>query len=194
MNRRAPYLGPLAIAAALGVAPASLGSQTPLPPLHRDCQVYNPDTLTIERLDTGVWRLQDGGMWMAGFATEAEGKNALALAQRFREMCFIGRMNRRPLAERGDYILYYWQGPSGKQTTIDPEQCQAYDPGKLHIADKGSVGWVVTDDAGLTLTLGSEDDATAALALAKEHKARCSIGKYVNRPGQPRTSRVDYWK
>ena len=163
-------------------------------PQRRDCQVYNPETLTIEHLDTGVWRLQDGGHYIVAFGSEAEGKNALALAQRYREVCYIGRMNRRPAAERGDYILYYWQGPSGKQTTIDPEQCQTYDPGKLHAAEKGPIGWVVTDDAGLMLTLGSEEDAAAALVLAKEHQARCTIGKYVNRPGQPRTSRIDYWK
>jgi hypothetical protein len=192
MSRRTPFVRPVAIAIALALLPASIRSQTP--PQHRDCQVYNPDNLTIERLDMGVWRLQDGGHYLVGFGSEAEGKNALALAQRYREMCFIGRMNRRPAAERGDYILYYWQGASGKQTTIDPEHCQPYDPAKLHAADKGPVGWIVTDDAALTLTLGGEEDAAAALALAKDHTARCTIGKYVNRPGQPRTSRIDYWK
>ena len=41
------------------------------------------------------------------------------------------------------------------------------------------------------LTLGSQEDVTAALELARQHKARGTIGKYVNSPGQPRTSRLD---
>lgn len=206
MSARMRIVGSLAVVAALAAVPASLRSQTPsehrtltfgvkgpTTPQHRDCQVYNPETLTIQHLDTGVWRLQDGGHWIVAFGSEAEGKNALALAQRFRELCYIGRMNGRPPDQRGDYIVTYWQGDSGKRTAIDPEYCQLYDPAKLRIAYKSGAGWIVTDE-GFTLTLSSEEDATAALALAKEHQARCTIGKYVNSPGQPRTSRLDYWK
>jgi hypothetical protein len=206
----------LTVVAALAVVPALFGSQTPSPaPQRQDCSVYNPETLTIERLETGVWRLEDGGHYLAGFANEAEGKNALALAQRFREMCFIGRTNRRAGNARGSYMLTYWQGSSGKSTTIEPEQCQAYDPAKLHVVDRRlhvvnqgaqssvrgdsraftfGTDWVVTDDADFTLTLDSQEDAAAALALARQFKSRCTIGSYVNSPGQLRTSRFDYWK
>jgi hypothetical protein len=175
------------LSAAQGATPGS-------PPAHRDCLNHNPNTLRIEP-NLGAWLLTDGYSRMAMFDSRDDAAKALALAQRYTLHCFIGRhSSNRPgvtAFTRRNYILNYWDGPTGKATAIPAETCTNYDPAQLRMADKGVNGWIVTDGRALTLTLDNEADATAAVALAKRYTAYCTIGHH---DFAKRSSRLDYWK
>ena len=73
------------------------------------------------------------------------------------------------------------------------EDCLPYDVGSLQIQDEGKSGWLLTDGRSRMLTLDNKEDAEAALALAKRHKAHCFIGRNNRRPDRCRYI-VDYWK
>jgi hypothetical protein len=169
-------------------APQIQAGRPDVPPPHEDCLPYNVSALTIVRRIG--WTLTDGRSQMAGVGNQPDGENALALAQRYSSHCFIGRhASTRPNVPRGphrDYIIDYWKGSTGKTTTISPETCTSYAPARLAASDKGSKGWIVSDGAALTLTLDNERDASAALALARQFTARCTIGSG--------NLHIDYWK
>ncbi len=68
---------------------------------------YNPANLRIVNEGTSGWLLTDGVSRMLMLNDEADAKDALALAKRYTNQCFIGRDNTRP--NRQDYIVDYWE-------------------------------------------------------------------------------------
>jgi hypothetical protein len=171
--------------------------QTPPP---EDCLPYDSTRLQVKGEPRGIWLLTDGTSRIATFSREEDAGAALALARRYSVHCFIGRHpSTRPgvkVAERANYLVHYWRGPTGAVTTLLREDCVAFDRSQLRTADNGPNGWSVTDGAGLTLTLDNEADATSALALARQYSAYCTIGRDGLPPGpsQPIRARFAYWK
>ena len=165
------------------------------PPPHEDCLPYNPQTLKIEPQGSGMWLLTDGYSRMEVFLTKEDAQNGLALALRYSEHCFIGRhTSTRPnmtVRERSRYIVHYWKGPTGKQTSISPETCQPYDDSALHAEDKGAAGWIVTDRKRLQIPVDNAADADRLIVLARQYRSYCIIGGAS--PPFP-LSRVDYWQ
>ncbi|MBN1642964.1 MAG: hypothetical protein JXA09_17135 [Anaerolineae bacterium] len=177
---------------------------TPVTPTHRptptvtpaiareDCLPYDYKLLDIKDGGENGWYLVgDKGHQMLLLDNKNDAHDALALAQRHTEHCFIGRGNTRP--NRLDYIVDYWQGDSGIRTTIPDEDCLPYDPDALRIVDEGKTGWLLTDGRTRILILDDEQDAQAALTLARQYKYHCFIGRGNTRP-ESAAYIVDYWK
>jgi hypothetical protein len=123
---------------------------------------------------------------------EADARNAKALAERHTSMCFLGRDNKR--ANRADYIVYYWRGSSGKQTTIKPEDCVTYDPAALRLVNIGADGFQLVEGTSRALALlDDEADARNALTWAKAFTQLCFIGRDNTRPDRSRYI-VGYWQ
>jgi hypothetical protein len=125
------------------------------------------------------------------FASEADARRAILLMQRYREECFVGRDNQRP--DRSAYIVRYWQAPTGLETTIDGEDCEAYDPAALAIGSLGADGWAVQADGRGVARVASEADAVRVLLVAREHRSRCFIGRGNGRP-EPERYVMGYWQ
>jgi hypothetical protein len=171
--------------------PRPLATSTPSV-AREDCLSYNPESLRIDDAgERGWYLLGDKGRQMLLLDDKDDAYAALALAQRHKEHCFIGRDNTRP--NRLEYIVDYWQGDSGKETTIRNEDCLPYYTDALRIVDEGKTGWLLTDGRSRMLVLDDEQDAWATLALAKKHTYHCFIGRGNDRP-DPAAYIVEYWK
>lgn len=72
-----------------------------------DCIPYNPKNLQILNEGTSGWLLTDGFSRMVILDNEIDAKNALILAKRNTNQCFIGRDNTR--SDRLSYIVDYWK-------------------------------------------------------------------------------------
>ena len=75
------------------------------------------------------------------------GDKLLALAKRYRQVCFIGRGNYRD--DKEAYIFEYWRNPSGINSPIpdSEDDCSSYDRNNLQVNDMGGgYGWRVKDD------------------------------------------------
>jgi beta-lactam-binding protein with PASTA domain len=169
-----------------------LASPMPIPPVPTDdCLGYNPRALRIVNEGARGWLLTDGQSRMLMLDNQEDAKKALALARRHTRHCFIGRGNQRP--NRKDYIVEYWMGNSGTQTSLGAEDCIAYNPSTLRIVDEGAQGWLLTDGRSRMLMLDNEEDARKALALAQNHTQQCFIGRNNQRPNR-KDYIVEYWK
>jgi len=201
IGRASPVALALIIVAASLAAQGGRGAGPVSEGRSEDCLPYDADSLILRPQPDNAWLLTDGHDRMVVFDNRKDADNALALAQRYRMQCFIGRHASTRASAPGrpspEYMLRYWKLPTGKTTTISPESCTLYVPARLMTFDKGSAGWIVTDGGSLVLKLDNKSDADAALAIAKEHSQRCVIGRDDLRPlslAYPQHSRVDYWK
>ena len=173
-------------------------SPTPRPPTltpavsREDCLSYDPKALEIADAGEKGWYLMEGtSRRMLLLDDKTDAYAALALAQRHTAHCYIGRDNTRP--NRLDYIVDYWQGDSGIETTIRDEDCIYYDASALRIVDQGKSGWLLTDGRSSMVLLDDERDAEAALELAKDSKYQCFIGRDNTRADRSAYI-VDYWQ
>jgi len=151
---------------------------------------YDPKALRYANAGPTGFQLFDGSRPMLVLDTEPEARNALALAQRHTSECFFGQDSTR--SNRADYVIHYWRGSSGKQTTIAPENCTAYDPAALHIGEMTKTGRQLLDGKTALLTLDSDADAKNALTWAKAFTKLCTIGDKNTRPERGRYI-VQYW-
>lgn len=156
-----------------------------------DCLPYNPSNLKIVNNGAIGWLLTDGASSMLLLDNEQDAKAALAMAQRYTSQCFIGRDNKRP--NRKDYIIGYWSGKSGISTVIGKTDCLPYNPANLKIVNEGASGWLLTDGVSRMLILDNEQDAKAALAMAKQYTKHCFIGRDNKRPNR-KDYIVEYWE
>jgi hypothetical protein len=62
--------------------------------------------------------------------------------------------------------------------------CLPYNPGSLRIENEGASGWLLTDGSQRMQTLASQADAQKALAMARQHRAQCFIGRDNTRPNR----------
>jgi hypothetical protein len=157
----------------------------------KDCLPYNPGDLRIVDEGASGWLLTDGRSRMLTLDNRTDAVNALALAQRHTQQCFIGRDNRR--ADRRTYIVDYWAGESGRATTISGEDCIGYSVAGLHLENEGDAGWLLTDGRSRMLMLDNPTDGNNALTLARAFTKQCYIGR-----GNHRSDRsqyiVEYWR
>ncbi len=154
------------------------------------CDPYNAAALTA--LPTAdYWTLFDGQQLLLSMATQTDASNAVALAQRYSTLCFIGRDNAR--ANREAYITQYWKDPTGVATTISPEDCTPYATANLQVVNLGATGWAVSDGTRQLLLLDNQADANGALGVLKPYSSQCFIGRGNVRPDPTRFT-IPYYK
>ncbi|MBD2528352.1 caspase family protein [Nostoc flagelliforme FACHB-838] len=175
--------------------PTQTETTEPKPPTpviqQQDCLPYNPTNLQIVNEGVSGWLLTDGRSRMLILDNEADAKNALALAQRHTAHCFLGRNNTRP--NRRSYIVNYWTGNSGINTTIQQPDCLSYNPANLKIVNEGDSGWLLTDGRSRMAILDNEADAKDTLVLGQQNTAQCFIGRNNTRSNR-RSYIVNYWQ
>ncbi len=158
---------------------------------YEDCYGYDVAGLKIVR-NGGGYVLVDGfGSYLAAFLTAQDAANGLALAQRYQSNCWLGRGNARATPSR--YVVTFWLRPTGAATTIDPEDCTAYQPANLQIVSLGSLGWAVVDGATQIALVDDEPDATLALKAAQQYTLHCFIGRGNTQPNAS-SYVVEYWR
>lgn len=148
-------------------------------PSPADCVSYNPATLTVT-YEAGTFTVVDGStdvVKVQGDPSSDTGDKALALAQRYRRHCFLGRNNTRE--DHNSFVFDYWRDPSGRTPAI-PDQdddCSPYNNGNLTVEDMGDGnGWRVKDhDHVLQLFDNQSDARNGKLVLSKYHQI-CFIG------------------
>lgn len=148
-------------------------------PSPADCVSYNPNNLTVH-YEAGIHEVRDGSKVVArlhGGPGEQIGDQGLALAQRYKRHCFIGRDNGRE--DENAYVFDYWRDSSGKRTTIpgEDEACSSYDRGNLQVNDMGSGhGWRVKDDDHVLHVFDDESDARDGRLVLAKYGQICSLG------------------
>ena len=155
------------------------GQNTASWPTPEDCVAYNPDKVAVTYAN-GVYTVKDGTkvvLTVPGQSGDNTGDKALALTQRFKKHCYLGRNNNRE--ERNSYIFDYWRDSSGYKPTIadQEEDCSSYNRNNLTVEDMGNNdGWRVKDhDHVLHLFDNGKDANNGKLVLAKYSKI-CYIG------------------
>lgn len=157
----------------------------------QDCLSYNPNNLRIINERALGWLLTDGVSRMLTLDNRGDAERALALARMHTAHCFIGRNNRRP--NRQDFIMEYWTGDSGIETTIPGEDCISYNSSSLEIRNEGGNGWLLTDGGSRMVMLSSRADAEQAMGIASGSSRQCYIGRNNNRPNR-KDYIVQYWR
>lgn len=148
-------------------------------PSPADCVSYNPNNLTVH-YEAGIHEVRDGSKLVArlhGGPGENVGDQGLALAQRYKRHCYIGRDNGRE--DENAFVFDYWRDSSGKRTTIPGEDdaCSSYDKGNLQVNDMGSGhGWRVKDDDHVLHVFDDEDDARDGRLVLSKYRQICSLG------------------
>lgn len=157
----------------------------------QDCLSYNPNNLRIINERALGWLLTDGVSRMLTLDNRGDAERALALARMHTAHCFIGRNNRRP--NRQDFIMEYWTGDSGIETTIPGEDCISYNSSSLEIRNEGGGGWLLTDGGSRMVMLSSRTDAEQAMGIASGSSRQCYIGRNNTRPNR-KDYIVQYWR
>ena len=186
-NTSAVSVSPAGVATAVDVGPAVItatyeGSSTTLPMrvgASIDCSSYFPTELSV---------LTGGGIFtvaapfgpgtyslFASFATESDAAAGLAVFQRYRNYCFVGRDTTR--TPRLDYIVGYWLNQFGLTTTINNEDCEPYDKATVAVVDRGSSGWAVMASGRELLLLDTAADATTMASMVRTYSDQCYIGR-----------------
>lgn len=153
--------------------------QTSSWPSPSDCISYNPNALSVN-YEAGIYSIREGSkevLRLPGGPGENVGEQGLALAQRYRKHCFIGRTNDRE--DRHVFIFDYWRDASGAKPAIadEEENCSDYNRNNLMVDDMGSGhGWRVKDHDHVLHVFDNEKDARdGKLVLAKYHQI-CFLG------------------
>jgi hypothetical protein len=163
-----------------------------------DCSDFDPSALGMIQITQDVppsWAIttpfQGGFELLAGADTLSDANRLLALFQRYRQQCDIGRGNVRP--NRLQYILSYFKGTSGQQTTVAPEDCIAYNPSALQVVDQGASGAALMSGGTQLALLDNAFEAALAAAVARQYSNECFIGRGNTRPN-PYRFITEYWK
>ena len=146
-------------------------------PTPENCVTYNPANVT-KVYEAGVHMIRDGGkevLRLTGGPADIVGQQGLALAKRYKKVCFLGRGNTRE--ESNQYVFEYWRDSSGNNVSIPDENCGDYDKGNLTVENMGGGdGWRVLDHNNPLQLFNNESDArNGKLVLAKYSKI-CRIG------------------
>jgi len=157
-------------------------TRSPAPPAWpspENCISYNPANVTVN-YEAGIHSVNDGNkviMRLAGGPGDEVGQKGLALAQRYRKHCFLGRDNTRE--ENNAYIFDYWRDPSGQKPTIPGQEddCSGYDRTNLTVEDMGGGdGWRVKDHDHILHLFDNESDARNGKLVLAKYRTICYIG------------------
>lgn len=170
-------------ASAAATKTQSQTTRTPPPPpawpTPEDCISYNPANVTVH-YEAGTYAVNDGTknvMRLPGGPGENVGQKGLALAQRFRKHCFLGRTNTRE--DKNSYAFDYWRDPSGMTPAIadQDEDCSGYNRTNLTVEDMGSGhGWRVKDHDHVLHLFDSESDARNGKLVLAKYSRICFLG------------------
>ena len=108
--------------------------------------------------------------------SENVGQKLLALAKRYRQVCFIGRGNYRD--DKEAYIFEYWRNPSGINSPIpdSEDDCSSYDRNNLQVNDMGSgYGWRVKDDDHVLQIFDTDVDAKNGKIVLAKYNQICEV-------------------
>ena len=155
-----------------------------------DCVAYEPGALKVQHTGSAGWAVSDGKAPLLTLDTKDDAQRALALAQRWQSHCFLGRTNARP--NRSEYVIEYWDAPTGAPTTIKNEKCESYDRAGLKIVDRKERGFELADGGRRLLLADGKRDAQKAWEIAQHRASICYIGRDNRRPNQ-RDYVVQYW-
>jgi hypothetical protein len=201
-NPSAVTISPAGVATGIGVGSAAISatyqgmsaSVTMRVGAFIDCSTYFPTDLQVLTIGADfVVAAPDGPGFdlLQGFATAADASAGLAVFQRYRNFCFVGRNNSR--SPRRAYIFGYWLNQFGLTTTIDHEDCEPYDKGSVEIVSRALQGWAVMASGRQLMLLDTAADATTMEAMVKTYSNQCYIGR-----GNTRSNQSDYvipyWK
>jgi hypothetical protein len=139
---------------------------------NEDCITYDPNAARFQKDADGTWLLMGGDSQLAVFDDEQDATNALALAQQYSALCFIGP---RHQPGSGDVVVHYWKGTSTMAPRISRDSCIIYDPSHLKTIAHGET-WLVVDGSNPVAQLATRHDASAALTIARQYRAYCTIG------------------
>lgn len=142
-----------------------------------DVQPYNPGKLHIlHQEDEDLWILTDGDRLEKPFASREDARNALRIARRHNQHCFIGRDN--PRENKVDYIFEFWTGNSGlSYEPITEIDVVSYEPTKVVAKHLGDKGWRIQEGAHLEIRAHDMDDAMAILQVVERYKRIGFIGR-----------------
>jgi hypothetical protein len=164
----------------------------------RDCEPYDSAHLALVEQTNDVppsWTVTTplGGSteFLAGADNAVDSNNLLALFQRYTQYCFIGRGNPRP--NRQQYLVTYFKGSSGQQTTIAPEDCVRYSASALQVVNQGSLGWAVMSGGTQLALVDTQFEAGLVSAVASQYSNECYIGRGNTRQNPYRYIN-EYWK
>jgi C1A family cysteine protease len=153
---------------------------------------YDPETLRI--VDEGMkgWLLTDGNSRLKMLDNKEDARNAMAVARRYTQQCFVGRDNAR--TNRIDYIMEYWAGNSGlPYEPLTKVDAISYNPGNVVAEDSDAKGWRLRDGDHWMLLADDLNDALAILQVVERYTKICFIGRNNTRPN--RASYVmTYWE
>ena len=156
-----------------------------------DCVDYDPGVLKVGRAGAAGWAVTDGHTPLLTLDTKSDAQRGLALVQRYRRHCFLGRSNTHP--NRSDYVIEYWEQPTHAPTVIQPERCTPYDRRALKLVDRHERGFDLVAGGTRLLIAASREDAQHAWEIAQQSSALCDIGGENRRPNQ-RDYVVQYWR
>lgn len=109
------------------------------------------------------------------YKREVDAVAGRALAQNYKEHCFIGRANTRPEPER--YVMDYWRNPVHPAPVVPAPDCLAHDPAALRVESMGASGWLVRAGAELIALFDTESDANDGLAVMRHYNRHCYVGR-----------------
>lgn len=157
--------------------PSVTGPQDTLPwPSSPDCLPYNPNNLTVQYNSSfAVYQVLDGSSTLLAYKSLADANDAVKMARRYSQECFIGRTNTR--TDRYSYIFDYWRGPTGVTTTLASTDCIPYDRNNLTIVNMGATGWRIRDSRSSIALFDTQADANAGLLVMRHYTHICYIGR-----------------
>jgi hypothetical protein len=159
----------------------------------QDCVPYDPSTVSTrpnpqDSTAVAVTASTSAGTAIFSLAgTPTDVTNLVALYRRYGQACYIGR-NYGP-----QYIVTYFKGVSGQQTTIAPEDCVAYSAASLQVVSQGATGWALVSGGTQIALLASAFEAALASNVAAQASNECYIGRGNTRPN-PYAFITEYWK
>jgi hypothetical protein len=156
-------------------------------PLVTGFTVYN-DFFAFFRTGTGVYRYTGGGI--------AGGHAVLVIGYDDNQSCWICKNSWGASQTHSDGCFLIGYGQCG----IDNRMYQIqdvydvltvdelpYDPRKLRIVNRGSIGWLLTDGRMAMKMFDNKEDARNGLCVARRHTRQGFIGR-----DNPRSNRIDY--
>jgi len=155
-----------------------------------DCLSYEPSLLVLKNEKKAGWAVQHHGQALLRFDKKNEAEQALALARRYKQHCYIGRRNNRP--DSTQYYIEYWKGPSDVRTEIKKEECQPYTRDLLQVIET-TKDWELRAGTTFLVRAASKADADRVKAIASNHFAFCQIG-HRNTRANHRLYMIQYWR
>jgi hypothetical protein len=158
------------------------GSKRVLVASAEDCSRYDPSALLLWEGGSSsnpTWTLVEavptGGFWAQNsFVHSDDAQDGLTLARHYTHSCYSGRGYGGP--DRASYLVSYRRGGTGPLPALIREDCDPYDPARIEIRPD-SPGWTVFDGTTRVARLFFEEDAARILVVARQHQARCYIGR-----------------